>query len=91
MKDKFEYYYGQEADQFSFYRIPKVLFTNARFAKLSCEAKVLYGLMLDRMGLSMKNKWLDEQNRVYIYFKLEDIMVYLNCGHDKGGEASGGA
>lgn len=84
MKDRYDYYYGQEADQFSFYRIPKVLFTNDKFSKLSCEAKVLYGLMLDRMGLSMKNKWVDEQNRVYIYFKLEDVMMYLNCGHDKG-------
>ena len=84
MKEKYDYYYGQEAEQFSFYRIPKILFTDTRFSKLSCEAKVLYGLMLDRMGLSMKNKWLDEQDRVYIYFKLEDVMTYLNCGHDKG-------
>jgi hypothetical protein len=80
---KFNYYYGNEAEQFNFYRIPKVLFTDERFAKISVEAKVLYGLMLDRMCLSVKNGWIDEENRVYIYFKLEEVMEYLNFGKDK--------
>ncbi|MCR4692860.1 MAG: replication initiator protein A, partial [Firmicutes bacterium] len=79
----FNYYYGNEAEQFNFYRIPKVLFTDERFAKISVEAKVLYGLMLDRMCLSVKNGWLDEENRVYIYFKLEEVMEHLNIGKDK--------
>lgn len=56
----FDYYRGVEAEQYSFYRIPKMLFTDAIFQDLSCEAKVLYGLMLDRMGLSLKNQWMDE-------------------------------
>lgn len=73
------YFYGKEADQFSFYKIPKLLFTDEYFKKISVEAKVLYGLMLDRMSLSMKNQWLDEEGRAYIYFSLEDIMESLGC------------
>ena len=82
----FNYYYSREADQFTFYRIPKELFKNKFFASLSCEAKVLYGLMLDRMGLSMKNAWLDELNRVYIYFTIEDVNELLGCKKDKSGK-----
>ncbi len=63
----FDYYYGAEAEQFTFYRIPKVLMTAPHFKRLSSDAKILYGLMLDRMGLSMKNGWVDEANRVYIF------------------------
>ena len=55
-KLQFDYYYGIEAEQYSFYRVPKVLFTAECFKSLSCEAKILYGLMLDRMGLSIKNQ-----------------------------------
>lgn len=80
---KFEYFYGREADQFSFYRIPKILFTDSYFKDLSSDAKVLYGLMLDRMSLSIKNQWFDEKNRAYIYFSIEDIMELLNCGRNK--------
>ena len=82
-KISFNYFYGTEADQFSFYRIPKVLFTNDYFKELSSDAKILYGLMLDRMSLSIKNQWFDEQNRAYIYFSIEDIMELLNCGRNK--------
>ena len=78
IKYNFNFYYGNEAEQFNFYRIPKALFTDERFAKISVEAKVLYGLTLDRMCLSVKNGWLDEENRVYIYFKLEEVMEHLN-------------
>ena len=84
MENKFNYYYSNEAEQFNFYRIPKILFTDKRFAKLSVEAKVLYGLLLDRMSLSVKNNWIDEDNRVYIYFKLEDVQEYMDIGKDKG-------
>ena len=82
-KMKFKYFYGAEADQFSFYRIPKVLFTDSYFKDLSSDAKILYGLMLDRMSLSIKNQWFDEKNRAYIYFSIEDIMELLNCGRNK--------
>jgi len=77
------YYYGNEADQYNFYRLPKILFTNARYKGLSDGAKILFGLMLDRMGLSVKNSWLDEKNRVYIIFTLEDVQEFMNCKHDK--------
>jgi len=78
------YYYGNEADQYTFYRLPKALFTNDRYKELSDGSKILYGLMLDRMSLSVKNGWLDEQERVYIIFTLEDAQEYMNCKHDKG-------
>ena len=77
------YYYGNEADQYTFYRLPKALFTNDRYKNLSDGAKILYGLMLDRMGLSIKNSWLDDNDRVYIIFTLENVQEFMNCKHDK--------
>lgn len=82
-KITFSYFYGQEADMLSFYRIPKLLFTNDYFRELSTDAKVLYGLMLDRMSLSIKNKWFDAENRAYIYFSVEDTIELLNCKKNK--------
>ena len=82
-KIQFEYFRGMEAEQYSFYRVPKVLFTAECFKELSCEAKVLYGLMLDRMSLSIKNRWFDEKDRVYIIFTIEEIMELLGCGRQK--------
>ena len=79
-----DYFYGSEAEQFSFYRLPKILFTDDRFSDISAEAKILYGLLLDRMSLSIKNRWVDEENRAYIYFKLDDAMDMLRIGKDKG-------
>ncbi len=84
LKNKFDYFRGEEAEQYSFYRIPKILFTSKKFSGLSIEAKVLYGLLLDRMSLSVKNGWIDEDNHVYIYFKLEDAMDFMGIGKDKG-------
>lgn len=80
---RFDYFHGMEAEQYSFYRIPKMLFTAEYFRSLSCEAKVLYGLMLDRMGLSIKNRWIDEEDRVYIVFTVEEIAELMNCGTQK--------
>lgn len=73
------YYYGQEAEQFTFYRLPKALITDPRFKDVSNNAKLLYGLMLDRMSLSAKNGWFDEENRVYIKYVVATIMEDLNC------------
>ncbi len=78
-----DYFYGSEAEQYSFYRIPKALFTDARYKAVTVEAKVLYGLLLDRMGLSVRNGWLDSARRVYIYFTLEDAQAAMSCGHNK--------
>ncbi len=85
MSDKmdFQYYYGAEADQFTFYRIPKLLITDEFFREISSDAKILYGLMLDRMSLSIKNGWIDEQKRAYIYYSIEDAMENLNIGRNK--------
>ncbi len=71
------YYYGNEADQYSFYRIPKILLTDRRYKGVSLEAKVLYGLLLDRMGLSARNGWLDDNGRVFLYFTQEEAMAKL--------------
>lgn len=79
----FQYYYGAEADQFTFYRIPKLLITDEFFREISSDAKILYGLMLDRMSLSIKNGWIDEQKRAYIYYSVEDAMENLNIGRNK--------
>lgn len=83
MSTKFDYYYSHEAEQFTFYRIPKALFTEPQFQGLSVEAKVLYGLMLDRVGLSLRTGWVDEHQRVYIYFTIADIEEQLGCGRSK--------
>ena len=82
-KIRFDYFYGKEADTFTFYRIPKLLFTEPMFKGLSSEAKILYGLLLDRMSLSIKNGWFDEEGRAYIYFAIEEIAELLNCGKNK--------
>jgi len=79
----FDYYYGNQAEQFTFYRIPKQLFVNPAFSDLSSDAKVLYGLMLDRMSLSIKSGWKDPDNKIYIYYTLLEIQELLNCGHNK--------
>ncbi len=82
----YDYFYGAESEQFSFYRIPKVLFTDERFKGISAEAKVLYGLLLDRMSLSAKNGWLDKDGRVFIIFTIEDIMDAMGCADQKAGK-----
>ena len=85
MKDRldFDYFYGGESEQFSFYRIPRQLIVGPEFKHVSTDAKLLYGLMLDRMGLSARNGWYDEENRVFIYYPLDEIKEALNCGNDK--------
>lgn len=79
----FDYFYGGQSDAFSYYRIPRLLITGQQFKGLSTDAKLLYGLLLDRMGLSSRNGWYDELGRVYIYYPLDEVQADLNCGHDK--------
>ena len=78
-----DYFYGQAGELFSFYRIPKALFQEPRFQSLSTDAKTLYGILLDRMSLSVKNGWLDKQNRVFIIFTIEDVKRSLRCADNK--------
>lgn len=80
----FDYFYETQAEQFTFYKIRKNLFTDSKFLPLSNDAKTLYGLMLDRMSLSIKNHWMDKIGRVYIIFTLEQVMKTICCGKDKG-------
>lgn len=80
---EFSYFTGNESEMLTFYRIPKLLVTDPFFRKLSSDAKILYGLMLDRMSLSARNGWIDKENHVYIYFSIEDAMEMLACGKNK--------
>lgn len=82
---KFDYFYGSQAEQFSFFRLPKILIRDARFKKISSDAKILYGIMLDRMSLFRENKWMDQNNRVYIIFTLKEVMKEFECCQRKAG------
>ena len=79
----YDYFYAQSGELFSYFRIPKALFQDHRFRQLSTDARTLYGILLDRMSLSVKNHWLDEQSRVYIIFTTEEIMEALSCANQK--------
>lgn len=76
---------ASQAEQFSFFRLPKILIRDEQFKKISSDAKILYGIMLDRMSLSRENKWMDQNNRVYIIFTLKEIMKEFECCQRKAG------
>lgn len=75
---KLNYFFGSRADQYTMIRIPKLLITDNEFASLTIQAKVLYGLLLDRMGMAVKNKWLDQKKRVYVIYPISDIQNDMN-------------
>ena len=79
----FDFFYGSEAEQYQFYRVPQALFTDEKFIKISCESKLLYGFLLDRCGLSRKSKWYDEDGKLYVFFKQEEAIEKLNIGKNK--------
>ena len=78
-----DYFYGQAGELFSFFRIPKALFQEQRFQNLSTDAKILYGILLDRMSLSVRNEWFDKKGRVFIIFTIEDVKRTLRCADNK--------
>ena len=78
-----DYFYGQSGELFSYFRIPKALFQDHRFRQLSTDARTLYGILLDRMSLSVKNGWLDEQGRVYIIYTVREVQESLCCAEHK--------
>lgn len=80
---KFDYYYGSQADQFNFIKIPKIILLDKTFSSLSIQAKMLYGVLLDRMGLSMKNGWYDSENKVYIIYQIAEIQEDLGFSKKK--------
>ena len=79
----FAYYEKDQAAQYSFIRIPKAMMTEDVFAPLSVEAKILYGLLLDKMGAAVKNQWLDEENKAYVIYQITDIMEDMNISKKK--------
>ncbi len=78
-----DYFYGQSGELFAYFRIPKALFQDSRFRQLSTDARTLYGILLDRMSLSVKNNWLDEQGRVYIIYTVREVQESLCCAEHK--------
>ena len=78
-----DYFYGQSGKLFAYFRIPKALFQDSRFRQLSTDARTLYGILLDRMSLSAKNGWLDEQGRVYIIYTVREVQESLCCAEHK--------
>ncbi len=77
------YFTIQDAEQFTFFRIPKVLFTGERYKDMTTDARVLYGILLDRVSLSVKNNWVDEEGRVFIIFAREEVQELLGYKKDK--------
>ena len=76
---EFDYFCDQEADQFTFIRVPWLLLQNPTLNKISGNSKLLYGLMLNRMSLSIKNDWLDADGHAFICYSADDICADLNC------------
>lgn len=85
----FNYFYGNEADIYSFYRIPKILFTGKDYIEISTDAKLLYGILIDRIGMSLKNEWVDDNNRAYIIYSISEIQEDLNVSKKKAIEYLG--
>ena len=83
---KYDYFYGPQSESFAFYRVPRVLIKNTEFKPLSPYAKLLYGLLLDRMNLSFKNKWFDDQGRVYVYYTVAEICEDFGCSRVTAGK-----
>ena len=79
----FDYFYEEQSESYSFYRIPKMLFTEEIFEALSTDAKVLYGLLLDRISLSRENGWMDDVGRVYVYYTIKSVKKSLRCANTK--------
>lgn len=79
----FDFFYGSDSEQYQFYRVPQVLFTDDRFKSISCEAKLLYGFLLDRTSLSKKSKWVDADGKTYVFYKQKNAQESLNIGKDK--------
>jgi len=86
LKINTDYFYRSEVGQFNFIKIPKLLVTGEDFSSLSISAKILYGLLLDRMAIASKNQWIDDEGRVYIQYQLSEIQEDMNISKRKAGE-----
>lgn len=81
-KIKMNYFWGQDVQMTQFYRVPKALYTAEYFRKICFEAKAIYGMMIDRVGLSIKNQWLDDEGRTYICYSISEIMEDTGCARN---------
>ena len=79
----FDYFYGEQSEQYAFYRTPKVFYTDERFRRLSSDAKILYGILLDHVSLYAKNEWHDEDGRVYVFMTINSVEYSMGCAHQK--------
>lgn len=79
----FNYYYGNSAELYSYYRIPRILLTGEAYVGLSIEAKLLYGMLMERMGMSTKNRWIDENNRVFVIYPISEIQEDMSVSKKK--------
>ena len=86
MGKEFSHLYGKQAEQFAYVNIPKALIHEEAFSDVSLEAKMLYGLIMERMGMYWKNKWQDEQGRVYVLYPVKEIMEDMNRGETSVGK-----
>ena len=71
------YFHRGESGRYTFYRTPKVLFTEPEYAELTALAKILYGILLDRESLSDKSGWFDDRGRVFVYMTNRSICSLL--------------
>ena len=76
MKNEFKFISQKEIYQYKFYMIPKELFVNERYTSLSPTAILLYGILLDRLTLSIKNNWIDKNENVYLIFTRKKYKNY---------------
>ncbi|MBO6241425.1 MAG: replication initiator protein A [Butyrivibrio sp.] len=79
----FDYFYKEQSESYTFYKIPKVLFTEEPFQKMSTDARVLYGLLLERTSLSRENGWFDENGRIFVYYTIKAVKASMGCANDK--------
>lgn len=78
MENEFKFINQKEIYQYKFYMIPKELFVNKRYTSLSPAAILLYGILLDRLTLSIKNNWIDKNGNVYLIFTRKEIQRLLH-------------
>ena len=70
---KLDYHYGRQAFQYAMVEIPYLMFIDDAFDTLSIEAKVVYGMLLNRIKLADRNGWRDEEGRLYVIYPLEQM------------------
>jgi len=79
----FEKYNLSQVKTERFYQLPKYLFEDAYFKKMSAEAKIMYALLKDRFELSIQNEWVDKNNNIYFIFSNKHLCEYLGYAEQK--------